>query len=59
MYEDLFEHFFDNDHVDFVSDVLLIFIDKTDPWNPVKRKKYWKHTLKIFASNGLNIAEYV
>ena len=43
----------------FLSDVSVTFIEKTDPSNPLKKENYWKNTLKTFAPNGLNIAEYV
>ena len=34
----LFEHFCENDHVDFLCDVSITFIDKTNPSNPLNAK---------------------
>ena len=48
-----------NDHVDFISDVSIKFVDKTDPLNFLKRENYSKHILNTLTSNKLNIAEYV
>ena len=43
----------------FVNDVSIIFIDRIDPTDPLKREQYWRHTLKIFVPYGLNISEGV
>lgn len=51
--------FCDKNKVDFLSDVSVSFLNKTDPSNPLKRKNYWKYILQTFAPNGLNIAYYV
>ena len=40
MEEYLFERFCDKDNVDFLSDVSIRFLDKTDPSNALKRKNY-------------------
>ena len=32
------------DHTHFVNDASIIFIDKTDTTDPLKRKLYWRHT---------------
>ena len=40
MQEHLFEHFYDNDHVDFLNDISITFIDKTDRSKPLKRRSY-------------------
>ena len=34
---------------------IVTFIDKTDPSDWLKRKEYWRHTLKIRATFELNI----
>ena len=34
------------DNTQFVNDASIIFIDNTDPTDPLKREQYWKHTLK-------------
>ena len=44
---------------DFLEDVSLTFINKTDPSDPLKREDYWRSTLKIMAPFGLNIEESV
>ena len=46
MKEHLFEHFYDNDHVDFLSNVSRTFIDKTD--QPIF--KMWK-LLETYSEN--------
>ena len=59
MQKHLFEHFYGNNHFGFLSDVSITFTDKIEISNPLKRKNYGKHTLKTFATSGLNIAEHV
>ena len=51
----LYEHFTEKDHEGFQQDVSIIFIDKTDPFDPLKREKYWRDTLKTLAPDDLNI----
>ena len=46
------------DHTQFVNDVSIIFIDKTDPTDSLKREQYWKHTLTM-VPYGLNVSESV
>ena len=53
----LYDHFIEKDHKEFLQDVSITFIDKTDPSDPLKREKYWRDTLKTFAPYGLNISE--
>ena len=36
----LYDHFILEDHTQFVNDVSIIFIDKTDPSDPLKREYY-------------------
>ena len=55
----LYEHITEKDHEGFLQDVSIIFIDKTDPSDPLKREKYWRDTLKTLAPDGLNISESV
>ena len=46
----LYNHFMLEDHTQFVN-VSIIFIDKTDPTDPLKREQYWrylKHTGTIW-----------
>ena len=54
MQQHLFEHFSSEGHSNFLDDVSIIFIDKTDPKGPNKREHYWRHTHKTMASYGLN-----
>ena len=55
------ENFWGSNHNCLVSDVLVAFIDKTDPSDLLKREdyNYWRSTLKTMASFGLNIEESV
>ena len=55
MQQHLFEHFSSEGHNSFLEDVSIIFIGKTDPKDPYKRKHYWGHTLKTMAPQGLNV----
>ena len=55
----LCDHFMLEDHTHFVNDVPIIFIDKTDPTDPLKREQYWRHTLKTLVPYGLNVSESV
>ena len=55
----LYDHFMLEDHTQFVNDVSIIFIDKTDPTDPLKREQYWRHTLKTLVPYGLNVSESV
>ena len=59
MQEHLYEHFCDSEHSGFLNDVLIAFIGKTNPTNPLQRENDWKHTLKTFAPYGQNIKENV
>ena len=38
----LYEHFKEKDHEGFLQDVSIIFIDKTDPSDPLKRECFRK-----------------
>ena len=55
----LYDHFVLEDHAQFVNDVSIIFIDKADPTDPLKREQYWRHTLKTLVPYGLNVSESV
>ena len=57
MQQHLFEHFSNDDHSDFLDEVEIIFIDKTDSKDPNKRERYWRHTLRTMAPEGLNIED--
>ena len=59
MQENIFEYFKSEGHTGVLENVSVIFIDKTDPQNPEKRKNYWIHTLKTMVRWGLNILKSV
>ena len=59
MQQHLYEHFCNSNHDCFISDVLVIFIDKTDPSDALQKKDYWKSTLKTMAPFGLNVEKSV
>ena len=41
MQRHLIEHLSNKGHSAFVDDVFIIFIDKTDKYDPNKRERYW------------------
>ena len=51
----IFEHFNSQDHTDFLENVSVTFIDKTDSLNPEKRENYWIHTLKTIDNGTLGL----
>ena len=55
--EHLFEHFNSEGHNGFLHDVSVTLIDKIDAKNPIKRKHYWRHTLKTLAPYCLNVED--
>ena len=55
----LYDQFMLEGHTQFVNDISIIFIDKTDPIDPLKREQYWRHTLKTLVLYGLNVSESV
>ena len=59
MQEHLYEQFCSSNHNYFISDVSVTFIDKTDPFDPLKREDYWRITLKTMTPFGLNIKKSV
>ena len=59
MQEHLFSHFLMADHDEFLSDVSITFIDKTDPFDPLRREYYWRQTLKTMVPYKLNIEDSV
>ena len=52
-------HLMLEEHSQFVNDVWIIFIDKTDPTDPLKREQYWRNTFKTLVPYGLTISESV
>ena len=55
MQEHLFSHFSVAGRGGFSNDVSITFIDKTDSSDPLRRKDYWRQTLKRMVLYGLNI----
>ena len=53
--EHLYKHFESEGHTEFLDDVSITLIDKTDGFNPTKRENYWMRTLKTFAPYDLNV----
>ena len=54
----LYDHLMLEDHTQFVN-VSIIFIDRTDLTDPLKREQYWRHTLKTLVPYCLNVSESV
>ena len=50
-----FAHFQSLDHNGFLEDTEIIFIDKTDPSESIRREEFWIDTLKTRYPLGLNI----
>ena len=42
----LYDHFMLEHYTQFVNDASIMFIDKKDPADLLKREQYWRHTLK-------------
>ena len=59
MHEHLFKHFNSMGHNDFLNNVSMKLIDKTDGKNPKKREDYWRRNLKTFSPFGLNVEDSV
>ena len=55
----IFHNFNSESYTDFLENVSVRFIDKTDSQNPEKRENYWIHTLKTMVPWGLSILNSV
>ena len=58
----LYDHFILEDHAQFVNDASIIFIDKIDSTDLLKKEQYWRHTLKtlvLYVLYVLNVSENV
>ena len=44
MQQHLYEHFYSEDHNGFLGDFSVSLIDKTDGFQPKKKKNYWMRT---------------
>ena len=59
MQQHLFEHFNSEGHHCFLDEISITLIDKTDPFEPLKRENYWRSILKAMAPWGLNVEDRV
>ena len=59
MQEHLFSHFPMAGRDEFLNDVSITFIGKTDPSDTLRKEDYWRKTLKTMAPYGLNIEDSV
>ena len=57
--EYLYNYFESEGHIEFLDDVSITLIDKTDGFNPIKRENYWMQTLKTYAPYGLNVVDSI
>ena len=57
--ENLYKNFESEGHTEFLDDVSITLIDKTDGSNSTKRENYWMRTLKTYAPCGLNIVDSI
>ena len=55
MQQHLSEQFSEEGHHNFLEDVSVKFIDKTDPSKSLQRENYWRSTLKTVTPLGLNV----
>ena len=49
------EHFLSESHNGFITEVEIVFIDKTYLSDLIRRDKFWRPKLKTSASDGLNL----
>ena len=59
MQEHLCKFFESEGHTEFLDDVLITLIDKTDGSNPTKRAKYKIQIFKTFAPYSLNVVDSI
>ena len=53
----LHEHFLSESDNGVINDVEIMFIDKTDPSEPIRREEFRRTKLKTLAPYGLNVEE--
>ena len=53
----LHEHFLSKGDNGLINDVEIMFIDKTDPSDPIRREEFRRTKLKTIAPYGLNVVE--
>ena len=54
-----YEHFYSDSHNDFLDDVAITLINKTEGRDTKNKENYWMSTLKALAPDGLNIENCV
>ena len=54
MQKDFHDHFLSEGRNGLINDVEIIFVDKTDPSDPTRRRKFWRNKLKTLAPYRLN-----
>ena len=59
MQQHLYEHCNSEGHHCFLDEISITLIDKTDPFEPLKRENYWRSILKAMAPWGLNVEDSV
>ena len=59
MQQHLYKHFESEGHTEFLDDVSVKLIHKTDGSNPTKRENYWIQTLKKFAPYDINVVDSI
>ena len=59
MQEHLYRFFESEGHTEFLDDVLITLIDKTDGSNPTKRAKYKIQIFKTFALYSPNVVDSI
>ena len=46
-------------HDGFWNDVSITFIDKTDPFDPSRRERYWRQTIETMTPYRINTGDCV
>ena len=54
MLKDFHDHFLSEGRNGLINDVEIIFVDKTEPSDPTRRRKFWRNKLKTLAPYRLN-----
>ena len=57
--EHLYKHFENEGHTEFLDDVSITLIDKTDGSNPTKRENCWMRTIETYTPYGLNVVDTI
>ena len=59
MQEHLYKNFESEGHTEFLDDVSITLVDKTDVSVPTKRDNYWMRILKTFPPYSLNVVDSI